>query len=355
MWLAVGQHLWTREFWHNAVDFPKLAALGLIKERYLRGIETAHFWDVVFGCFLPLVYILSMILIGILFCLGKAKYKDIFIVVLSVYGLSMYHHYINLSVGNDYYMRAVPFIFVTFHWINVALSLLPDTKRFKISLGLVVFSAFCLFTNHNFISHPNFLNFSRNPFTDPLVARPLPDGRPYYHHQFAGVTEDFKLSGNSFGQQDERLIYRSDYFKNDEELKEYWRKEFDFAPDAALIDGLTAPDAKVALLSSFEIKMLMQANRRPYFYFFPLLDSRPMYMRTFAHTNMFIKDHVKLVLDRLDLEKPEYIFMERVYLNRDWPKRYYLDLEELLPVLNYIYAHYEPYKNGYFLVAMKRK
>ena len=356
IWLAVGQHIWTREFWHNAVEFPKLAALGLLKERYLRGFETAHFWDVIFGCFFPLVYILSMIYTGILFYGGKARYRDIFIVVLSVYGLSMYHHYANASVGNDYYMRAVPFVFVVFHWVNVLLSGLSDLKRFKISLGIIAFCAFCLLTNHNFTSHPSLLNFSRNPFTDPLVARPLPaEGRPYYHHQFAGVTEDFKLSANSFGQQDERLIYRSDYFKNDEELKEYWKREFDFTADAALIDGLTAPDSKVPLISSFDVKILMQANRRPYFYIFPFCVSRPMYMRTFAETFIFIKDDLKLTLDRLALEKPEYIFMERVYLNRDWPKRYYLDLEPLLPVLNYIYAHYEPYKNGYFLVAMKRK
>ena len=115
-----------------------------------------------------------MIFIGILFYLGKARYKDIFIVVLSVYGLSMYQHYASQSVGNDYYMRAVPFVFVVFHWLNVLLSSLPDLRRFKIALALTVFCAFCLLTNHNFISHPNLLNFSRNPYTDPLVARPLP-------------------------------------------------------------------------------------------------------------------------------------------------------------------------------------
>jgi hypothetical protein len=357
MWLSVGQHLWTGEFWHNVVEFPHLAAMGFLRERYLRGIEVGNFWDVTFGCFIPIVYIFSMIYIGILFYGGKARYKDIFIVVLSVYGLSMYQHYASQSVGNDYYMRAVPFVFIVFHWVNVLLSALPDLRRFKITVVLAAFCAFCLLTNHNFISHPNLLNFSRNPYTDPLVARPLPDGRPYYHHQFAGITDDFKLSANSLGQQDEQLIYSSDYFKNDEELKKYWQKEFDFTPDAALIDELTAPGSKAALISSFDVKMLMQANRRPYFYFFPLMVNRPMYMRIYAHinTNIFVKDQLQMLLDRLAQDKPEYIFMERIYLNRERPKRYFKELDNLLPLLDYVYAHYGPYKNGYFLVAMKRK
>jgi len=42
-------------------------------------------------------------------------------------------------------------------------------------------------------------------------------------------------------------------------------------------------------------------------------------------------------------------------LNRDMPKRYAIENERILPILNYIYEHYEPYKIGYFLVAMKRK
>ena len=159
IWLAAGHYVWTKDFWHNAVDFPKLAAIGLLKERYLRGIETGNFWDVVFGCFFPLVYIFSMIFTGIMFYLGKARYKDIFMVVLSVYGLSMYHHYVDLAVGNDYYMRAVPFVFVTFHWINVLLSPLSDPRKFRISVVLTAFCAFCLFTNHNFISHPNLFEF----------------------------------------------------------------------------------------------------------------------------------------------------------------------------------------------------
>jgi len=357
IWLSVGQHVWTAEFWHHVVEFPLLASMGFFRADYLRGIETAHFWDVTFGCFFPIVYIFSMIFIGIMFYLGKARYKDIFIVVLSVYGLSMYQHYASQAVGNDYYMRAVPFVFVVFHWLDLWLSSLPDLSRFKIALALAAFCAFCLLTNHDFISHPNLLSFSRNPYTDPLVARPLPDGRPYYHHKFSAYKEDFKLSTNSIGEQDERLILRSDYFKDDDELKKYWQKEFDFTPDAALIDGLTAPDAKAPLISSFDIKILMQAKRKPYFYFFPLVEDRPMYMRTYSRiiANVFLRSQIKSMVEGLALDKPEYIFMERIYLNRDMPKRYAIENERILPILNYIYEHYEPYKIGYFLVAMKRK
>ena len=356
IWLAVGHHAGTKEFWQNVFDFPKLFTLGIFKERFFRGLEVQHFWDVAFGCLFPAVYVLSMTFIGILFYWGRGRYQDIFILALCVYGLSMYHHYAAMAVGNNYYMRAIPFVFVIFHWVNVLLGFLLPSARMKAAMVLTAFTAFCLLTNHDFISHPNFLNFSRNPFTDPLVARPLPeDGRPYYHHQFAFVAEDFKLPVNSFGDKDERLIDRSDYFANDGQIKEYARREFDFSQDAALIDRLTSGRQKVALVSSFDVKILMQAHRRPYFYFFPFLNSRPMYMRIFSGANMFTKPHVQKVLGQLAYDPPEYIFMERIYLNRDLPARYSVDLEELLPVLDYIYGHYEPDQYGHYLVAMKRR
>ena len=59
-----------------------------------------------------------------------------------------------------------------------------------------------------------------------------------------------------------------DDFKNDAELVEYYRSHFDFQQDAALIDRLTKPDERVALISSFETKILIQAKRAPFFYHF---------------------------------------------------------------------------------------
>lgn len=354
IWLAVGHNAWTLTFWDNVVDFPRLFALGLFKAGYFRGLERKAFWDVLFGCFFPIVYVFSAVFVGILFYLGRGRYQDIFILVLSVYGLSMYHHYASMAVGNNYYMRAMPFVFIIFHWLNVLLGFLSNAARTRVSIALVCFTAFCLFTNHNFISHPNVFNVSRNPLTDPLVAEPLPGNRPYYHHQFAFNAPDSKLSVNNIGEADERYIYRSDFFANHDEIKDHMDREFDLSQDALLISELTNDRDKVALISSFEVKILMQAKRRPYFYFFPFLESAPMYTRAFTHTFMFIKAHIQKTLNQLIHEPPEYIFMERKYLTNEVPRRYLVDSEEFLPVLNYIRVNYTPYKTGRFLVAMKR-
>ena len=48
-----------------------------------------------------------------------------------------------------------------------------------------------------------------------------------------------------------------------------------FTKDAQLIASLTAHSDEVPLISGFETEMLMQANRKPFFYYFPLFISRP--------------------------------------------------------------------------------
>ena len=58
-----------------------------------------------------------------------------------------------------------------------------------------------------------------------------------------------------------------------------------------------------------------------------------MYMRTYARiiANVFMKDQLQKILDGLAFDKPEYIFMERIYLNRDMPKRYcYRELRRIV-------------------------
>ena len=163
-------------------------------------------------------------------------------------------------------------------------------------LACIALAAYALVTNHNYVSYPNIVNLSRNPLVDPWVVNPLPDGRSYFNHLFSQLPVDTRLPFNSLGETDEKLRSEKD-FAGDEDLRKYYTREFDFSQDARLIDDLVPPQEKVALVSSFETKILMDARRQPFFYYVPLVISRPMHMRTmvvshFIHPRPLAKDHI---------------------------------------------------------------
>ena len=99
----------------------------------------------------------------------------------------------------------------------------------------------------------------------------------------------------------------------------------------------------------------MQADRKPFFYYFPMIDSRQMRMRDFPLTSLWTAGRLKVNLRQLEEQKPPYVFMERIFLNRPVPQAYLYDSPGLMDVLNYINDGYEPVAYGRYLVAMKRK
>jgi hypothetical protein len=215
---------------------------------------------------------------------------------------------------------------------------------------------YALVTNHNFMAYPNIFNWSQNPMVDLLTAQPLPaDLSTYFNHLYRNDPAELKLATNSLGGQDEELLTEKD-FKSDKDLTAYYRKEFDFKKDAEMIQALTPPETPAAVISAFEIKILMQAQRRPFFYYFPLISSRPKHMRTmplnFLHTSAERFNHK--AVEQLTGAQPEYVFLEKIFLY-DFPKAYADKPDNIIPIVSYVRAHYAPYATGEYLVAMKRK
>ena len=109
------------------------------------------------------------------------------------------------------------------------------------------------------------------------------------------------------------------------------------------------------LVSSFENLILMQAKRRPFFYTYFMVNSQPRRMRKFPVTILYTKENLLREINRIETLKPPYIFVEKTYLVSPIPQAYLYDNEDLVEILSYIFSHYEPYKAGEFLVALKRK
>jgi len=346
-------HIFPKEYWHNLLDyldvFSRRAALPMYES-----LKYRHFWAFFMSMVMPFAYLATLLYISVGLYTQKIKKEWLFTALLCIYGLANYQYYVVRSAITSYYVDALPFVLIICFWFMYCLEFLPLVWRKRLKAAAVTLSFYALLTNQNYLAYPNLMNFSRNPMTDNLVIQRFPDRQGYFNNMFKNVKEQDKLPTNDLGTAQEDIRTEDD-FKNDAALADYYRSHFDFSQDAALIRRLTKPGERVALISSFETKILIQANRSPFFYHFPLLTSRPMTFRIFpsdaAHTPAYLGDTIGALEDR----RPEYVFMEKVFLQDSLPPSYRENNARVLAVIVYVKSHYQPFSNGRYLIAMKRK
>jgi hypothetical protein len=349
-----GSYIFGAEYWKNLGEFMNFFLSGFGVNPITQSLKSHLFLQSLMGFLFPPLYVFTLLVTSSLWFFRKSDHEDILAAVMCVYGLGLYHYYVTLSMWTSYYMNGLPFVFVCGWWINWWVRRLSVETGRRVLTAVVGLSVWALLTNHNFISYPNALNFSRNPMVDPLVAQPLPNNKPYFNHLFYEYPDAYKLPVNSLGESQEHFKFESD-FKTDKELIAYFRQETDFSQDVGLIKRLTSPSDRVPILSSFEIMMLMQADRKPFFYYLPIINSRPLWMKNFVVTGMYTTDHLKKTISQIDDAKPAYIFMERILLTPQVPQAYFFDSPGLFELLNHIFNAYEPAEYGKYLVALKRK
>jgi hypothetical protein len=346
--------IFQKEYWHNLIDymqmFERFGSLPMYES-----LKYRHFWAFFMSMVMPFTYIITLLYTGACLYLRKGPMERLFLAVLSVYGLTNYQYYVVRSAITSYYVNVLPFVLIVCFWFMRCLEFLPLIWQKRIKAVAVILSFYALLTNQNYLAYPNLLNFSRNPMTDNLVIQRYPDRTGFFNSQYKKVREEDKLPVNDLGQTQEDMRTEDD-FKNDQELADYFHRQFEFRQDAALIDRLTKSQERVALLSSFETKILMQAKRAPFFYHFCVLSSRPMTFRTlppFAdapRTPDFLSD----TIGEFEERRPEYVFMEKVFLQDHLPASYVEGNARILAVVDYVKSHYQPVEQGQYLVAMKR-
>ncbi len=351
-YLTIGPQLFSRAFLENTSEFIHLFMSSFGTAPYAMHLKNKNFMLLFMGLVFPCVYVLTMTTIGSLCWQNKIRRQHLLAAFFAVYGLGLYQYFV--VVTSNYYAAGLPFFFVVFYWFNVFLNYASVSwRRRGLVLALCV-SLYALLTCHMFCGYPNVFNFSRNPMVDSKVAQLL-DNRLYYFNQlFIQYPDAYKLPHNSLGETNEDLRVETD-FSSDAQLKAYYRQETDYQKDAALIQELVPPEKEAALVSSFEIPILMQAKRKPFFYYFPLINSRPLRMRIFVTTHLFTKSRLEKTIAQLEAGPTPYIFMEKIFLNRNVPQAYYWDSVDFMALLDYIFVRYEPYKEGQYLVALKRK
>ena len=304
LWMVEGRGIWTGEFWNNTTEISRLFLNGFGSLPYWDGLRDKQFFAFCMGFIIPAVYVLTIMIVGAFLYLRQRDTSQMFIVYVCVYGLGMYHYFVYRSAVTSYYVGCIPFIFVLCFWLQQILKPVPQQLR-RIILSVLVFLTFgALVTGYLFTVYPNVLN----------------------------------LAGLDFTQEET-----------------FYKKEFNFEQDAALIDRLTGPDEQAALISSFQTKILMQAQRKPFFYFYPIIWAEPMENLEFKGTEILTIGRMQKTLGQLENEKPMYVFIEKKLFLGQLPAAYYQHFQTLTILIRYLAGRYEPYDQGQYLLALKHK
>jgi len=297
LFLMQGHAVFHPVFWANTFEPMRSFLQGVGTVPIYRCLYDRHFFAYIAGFVIPVIYIWTLIIITGLSDAEKLPQEDLFLVPLCVYGLSLYAHYLAHSTTNHYYAVGIPVVMVIGFWLRVSV------KSLRILLVLALGSWAALFTNVLFIYYPNVFDISRM------------DWKP------------------------ETGFYQS---------------QMRFDRDAAMIAGLVKPEEGAALVSSFEAPLLIQAKRRPFFYYAPLVISERLDKNSFAGTNVDSQVRLDKTLAQITDQKPEYIFIEKRLLGQ-WPPELAQNYPGIILVLRFVIEHYQPVDQGVYLIAMRKK
>jgi len=353
LWFAQGQHMFTVQFWHNTQEFNNYFLSGFGTIPLQQNITDHNYLSLLTGLAMPLVYLATFLVVMSFYLYRIYSIEQLLAAFIAFYGLALFHYFMGRSMSTNTYDVGLPYAFVLCFWLSQLVQHLGKKIGLNISLAVLAVSAWALLTTGNYVAYPNVWNLSHKPLVDPVVFGPLDDGRSYFNHLFSQLPLSSRMPLNSLGETDEKLRSEKD-FADDQDMEKYYDEEFDFSRDAKLIDALVPPGGTAPVISSFETKILMDANRRPFFYYSPLVISRLMRMRTMVVTALYTQGHFYRTIAQLEEEKPEYVFIERIFSKENMNIVNYQDGSAFRALMQYVHAHYEKYQDGYFLMALKR-
>lgn len=291
------------EFWRNLWEPIGLFLGGTGTLSFYSCLFDRHFFAFIAGFVIPLIYVWTLMIAGGMEFYETGMRRDIFVVPLCLYGLAMYLHYLAHASTNHYYAVGVPVVMVLGFWALKLLDFLAPAQRIKVAGLLAILAWGALLTNTYFVYYPNVFDLSHNVWATEVG------------------------------------LYQSG---------------FSFDEDAQMIARLTPPQTKAAVISSFEVPMLMQANRQPFFYYAPLVNSQRVDINGFAGTSLITQERLDKTIRQITDQNPDYIFVDKRLLGT-WPAEYARYYPGIILALKYVVDHYEPQDQGRILVALHRK
>lgn len=301
LFLVQGESVFHSEFWVNLVEPLRLFVQGVGTLPFYACLYDRHFFAFITGFILPVIY--AWTLIAVIGFPSKSRGEGLFLIPLCIYGLAMYMHYLAHASTSHYYAVGIPAVMVLGWWISQALTWLSQAEKLRVLVLLTAGAWFSLFTNIYFVYYPNIFDIS--------------------HNQWKAETDPYQSS-------------------------------FNLSKDAAMIARLTPQDKGAALISSFEAGLLMEAGRKPFFYYAPLVISERLDKNGLQGTCLITRQRLEKTLRQISAEAPPYIFVDKRLLLQ-WPQIYVRLYPELAFLLQYVVEHYQPEEQGQLIIAMRRK
>lgn len=288
-------------FWHRAFEFAAFFLQGWGALPITEGLKDKQFFAFCMGFIIPTAYLGTLLYSAGVFLFQKSR-THLFMAFVSFYGLGLYHYFVHRSGVTSYYAVVIPGIFVLLFWTQASLKLCTGNWQKALKLFLCAWALVALMTSYLFTYYPNVLN----------------------------------LSGYDWSVE-----------------KKFYTQSFDFSQDAGLIDALTTPHEAVPLISSFENKILMQANRRPFFYYYPFMESE--HMQGDKQRNFYPHTYASLefTLRQLREGRPSHVFIQTRLFEGAEGQNYEDSHGGFKQLTAYLRAHYQFQARGQYLTALK--
>lgn len=300
LWIIQGSSVFQHTFWHNTFEFAGLFISGFGALPMTFSLDAHQYIAFAFSLVVPILYVLALIFFATACLLKKLDWEHIFICVLSVYGLGLYHYYVVRSAPTSYAAVCLPLVAIATFVIAQSIQRLPSLWARVTWASVATFVCALLILNPLVRAYPGIWNLA--------IAKE----------------------------------------------KNAMPKEPDISQDIALITQLTKPDEQVILVSGREVKILMEAKRKPFFYFFAVLYTDQLDVLQFRGSVLWTKERMQRTLAELDQTRLEYAFVEKK-LYSGLPAPYYQHFQTLMILISYFHQHYEPVAEGKYLIALKRK
>lgn len=300
LWLIQGATVFQYAFWYNTFEFAGLFLSGFGAMPMTTSLESYQYIAFALSLTVPIIYVLALLHFATACFLRKTAWEHVFICVLCVYGLGLYHYYVVRSAPTSYAAVCLPLVAIVIYVTSQGIARLPLLWE-RIAWGTVA-ACVCMLLVFNPLvrSYPGIWNFA--------VAK------------------------------EKKVIL----------------EEPDISQDIALIQQLTHPEERVILVSGREVKILMEAKRKPFFYFFAVLYTDQLDVLQFRGSVLWTKERMQRTLDELNKTHLEYAFVEKK-LYSGLPAAYYQHFQTLMILISYLHQHYEPVAEGKYLIALKRK
>ncbi len=274
-----------------------LYVLGFDNWPMFKALQVRQFFPFFMGYLVPICFVLTVLLN----IPHWSQSRDRRIASsIAIAGLGIFVFYIFRPAIGAYGMVAMPLLAVLSFWIKELAQVFAPSVHRIILIALVIIAAVMLMTNRLFVVYPNAF------------------------HAF------------------------NDRFANE---RKFYEAVFQFKPDASLIEQLTRPQERVALLSSFEMEILNEAHRQPLLPHAPIMTSVLPMNPNVAGLKLKLRQQALDVFNAIEGDKPSIIFMEK----KIWGLTQFSPDTGFGIVLNKIHELYVPMQEGQFLIALKRK